>query len=622
MDPEPSSFRPMLDQRYFDILQAMGKHFLAYCLLALLGTPLWAQRAAPVLIPVSSRARVDALVGLNARLKAQVNGDWFRSHPSLAAIAMLDGAHPSGRMVLGALASGMTESDFQALAAFEVARSPSAESVALFGPQAAEGAAARARTVLETHFRRLRISKKDEAKLVRAVQELSEFVKISPEAAMLHGRAVWFLGQRRAVVQRRAVLIAKDIMGRFDPSLQDQMPDYLGNWLRLEQTLNDRIEDTSEFASIRYGNTLDRRFMPEAQPLVGLESALVSPDEVEIIGNRRVDDLMVDTPEGPKVRFFVHPVSRPLFQEALRGAKRERRVASTPTASARSLVLLPAGDSPLGVKVSLNAMIGNSRRLLRRGEVARSVAVSKIFEAIPARALKAQGIEYFDEPAGVILKRLGLGYLLREYRAPKSGSSLIPLFSLVSKGQDGPPLIVRMTQASGMLAREFLRSAIIEPLIRQSFYLALEHGLVSEPHQQNVLMEAQGLKPAGRFWYRDLGSFGVVDSYRRAAGPDVLLLGTPPHVLDEFKMNLIEQVYSYLRRDVFFAMQLAMGPHFHDVTAGWMDRAFKNALRQEVKRWTGVEARSYGQMKQAVKDYTDSRRGRLDKARLLGRERF
>jgi hypothetical protein len=132
----------------------------------------------------------------------------------------------------------------------------------------------------------------------------------------------------------------------------------------------------------------------------------------------------------------------------------------------------------------------------------------------------------------------------------RSGAArFVPLFALYAKPQGGgPTLLDEMIARSGLAPETFVHERLVRPFVRQWFELAVERGITSEPHAQNVLVEiGQDSLPTGRFLHRDLAGFNVDFDYRqrirlapRVALPVVTQLADDYHLRhsDETLKNL------------------------------------------------------------------------------------
>lgn len=388
------------------------------------------------------------------------------------------------------------------------------------------------------------------------------------------------------------------------------LPPHIASWLIWEQGLNDRIEDLSAFPdSIQDDNAIAPEYLPERRPVFWIDSVEVPIQEARLLATGKVPSQLFVRRDGRRyVRFFVHPESRKFFAEKFKGYKIRREYLATPTSSHRSLVIWnPATkEPPMAVKVTLDVSIGGVRRLVTRGQIERAAAASALIKTIPAKDLRRHKIRFFDEPAGVHLKAFEYGFSLRELpETPVDGVEIVPLFSLYSKPARGPPPIVNLAKRSGLPVLEFCRKAFIEPLVSQAMYLAFEHGLVGEPHEQNVLIELMNGAPTGAFWYRDLSGHMLNPGLRRAAGKDESFLpeGVARRSLRIERSDLLSNLRSYLGDSNFYAMGQALKPYFPEADSKALQKLLRERLAAAITERTGIKASNYREMSRAIRDY-------------------
>ena len=296
--------------------------------------------------------------------------------------------------------------------------------------------------------------------------------------------------------------------------------------LNYEQSSINRNLDTSKILALN--NHQSKKYSPEAGETFEVQSFWLDIDDVNVFfsepDSKAVQFPLIRVSNGRKqVLFLVHPESLSFYGELIKKADAGPVFEATATASSRTLMMWPEGkpEEVFFGKLSLNKEIGGVIRTIPKGEIARSVGVTRILEA--ARLELPPSFDFLPEFFGVMPKGLERGgMLLRSIPAKmKSGQThIMPLFALytVPKKKKQSPIEI-MIKTSKMKPRDFIVQKILRPFIKQWLELAIDHGITVEAHAQNVLLEtnASGL-PNGVFVYRDFGGFNIDLAYRRERG--------------------------------------------------------------------------------------------------------
>ncbi len=390
------------------------------------------------------------------------------------------------------------------------------------------------------------------------------------------------------------------------------LPKHLVRQLQYEQLLNDRIENLVEFASINE-NTLPFKYYPESRPVFRLWNVDVPEEKVRILATGKIpENLIYVEIEGKRfVRFFIHPKSRELFSEVLKDYEWRQDFLATPTSSHRSLIAWDpkAPEKAFGVKTSLDAIIGQSRRILSKEQVERASAVSALVNSLDKETLAKEGILFIDEPVGVLVNGKEMGYAVRELVAPVSSAhEFIPVFSLYSTPADGVPPIHTMLEKSGLSAREFTEKFLIEPMVRQYSYLSFVEGMVGEPHEQNLLMELKDGQPNGRYYYRDLAGFHIKPDVRRAAGKtmDFMPAGIADSSMRFERANAIDNAITYLHKSNFYALHHALSKKYPEITKEWVEQTFEKHMDLSMQRFAGAEPKGRKFWRTNYKDFLNT----------------
>jgi|GEM_PF-2998377 len=387
------------------------------------------------------------------------------------------------------------------------------------------------------------------------------------------------------------VLLAKQPVSRAQQSetpahaLATRAPD-LSELILWEQTVNEKIENTDEFATIKKIR-LPEAYRPESQKVFPLWTVEVPEERIQLFqtGPTPEDRVFVKRNGKRFVKFYVHPKSEKLFRKYLPDAKWSSGLDAAATSSYRSLLAWDRKnplERPFGVKVSLDAEIGQVWRVLKKDQIETSAAMSAWLNSVDRKTWEKRGALFMDEPVNAFLKGPDLGFSFREYPHPPKGRHLVPLFSYYSKrANNKEPLIVEALRNSGEDARSWVDKNIIEPQTRHYTRMLIEEGVAGVPHEQNVLVEvASKGEPTGRFMYRDLGGFSIDAEMRSAAKKNLSFV--PQEVsLDSIllKGDSLEGARTYLIDSNFYAMRKSLEKHFPEITEKWILERFREHIR-------------------------------------------
>jgi hypothetical protein len=144
-----------------------------------------------------------------------------------------------------------------------------------------------------------------------------------------------------------------------------------------------------------------------------------------------------------------------------------------------------------------------------------------------------------------------------------AGKEIVPVFSLLASSR-GRPRIVDLIAASRLAPTAWVDRFIITPLVYQAYFLGMTEGLLSEMHEQNLLMELRHGVPTRRFWYRDLGGFVFDGELRRLAGKgfEGLAAGTHQRHLGRGLAVFHLVLRMYLRASLVYAIGEALQKYF------------------------------------------------------------
>lgn len=208
---------------------------------------------------------------------------------------------------------------------------------------------------------------------------------------------------------------------------------------------------------------------------------------------------------------------------------------ATPTSSNRSLFVWSAKPNadfaPVIVKTSINQKFGTSTKNVSTEEARKSFTINKILTEQQAsdddfknnfRFLKEPlafslapkiGGTNFDSGAGMIVREIPQGLFNGDYR-------LVTAFALYGTGvtSEDVPYLLTMFKNRLQLDQE-IETKLIKPFAADWVKAAIEWGITTESHGQNLLVELdhEG-KLNGRLWYRDIDGFEIVATARKLRG--------------------------------------------------------------------------------------------------------
>jgi IucA / IucC family/Ferric iron reductase FhuF-like transporter len=339
-------------------------------------------------------------------------------------------------------------------------------------------------------------------------------------------------------------------------------------WVHQEQTLNDRTIVKGDYPI--QPTSLPPDFWPEQQPVFWLPEFEASRDQFRLWQNPTHPlPWFLTGSSSDSYSHLVHPLTVQYFlNREMNGIRwKNPRFLATPMASHRTLLVWSPRSAapPFSVKTSVNVWIGGLNRNVRLKEIKRSVGISTLLGGIPKGDLVRQGILLLDDAVGLVHKQTNAGLLARDLPWKLgAGEEIVPVFSLLASSHGRRPRIVDLIKSSRLKPRIWVDRFIFTPLIYQAYFLGMTEGLVSEMHEQNILMELRHGKPTMRFWYRDLGGFGVDFELRRLAnkGFERLPRGVTERQLGPNISILHLCVRWYLQESMGYAVEQALRSHF------------------------------------------------------------
>lgn len=389
------------------------------------------------------------------------------------------------------------------------------------------------------------------------------------------------------VVASALILSLQATAGDSDKALAKQAP-HLAELIVLEQTVNDKVEDTSTFSTIR-GSKIPSVYRPENQKVFPLYAVEIPEADLEIYSNADVHTPLIRARAQSKRRFYIHPHSLKYFEKYMPVENARTPLNAVATSSYRSLIAWGKNQSPIGIKVGLDAQIGGISRMLNRSQVETSAAVSSWIHSIDRKQWAERGALFLDEPLNVIHTESNQGFSIREYPRPRAGHKLVPFFSFISTDSQGEAEIINAVKNSSLDAKTWVTDNILKPHIKNFVALLHEEGVILQPHDQNFLLElGKNNQPTGRIYYRDLGGFSFDAGFRIKAKKDFSFLPkslSARSLLSQKATEAYENIYTYMFRASFFSTQSVLSTEFPEVTQKWMNETSRELLLEENKRY-------------------------------------
>lgn len=385
-----------------------------------------------------------------------------------------------------------------------------------------------------------------------------------------------------------------------------EAPRNLADWLHAEQKLNEKIVARSDASSLASG-TLPAELDPMRSPVYWLGYVEVPVEDATVVRALSVDSgterqLLVDRDGKKFVRFFVHPASEAYYSKRVRGCPIRYEFLASPTASPRSLAVWNPhrGDPPMLIKTSLDASVGDLRRMIPREKLSRAVAVTNSMDQWYAENRGGRAPPFLRESMTVVPPGSSNGMIVRELPPgfPQGrGTRFVPALALYGRPPGGgPPMLVEMIQKSGMQPMDYVREKVFRPLLSTYADMTYGQGLVGEPHQQNVVYEiGRDGQLTGRVLIRDLDSMHIDPELRIRKGLSLEPFLNEQKPSKTFKFGAGQKYYetsyeSYIRSDLGYMTQRVLSAHFPGMTRPAVYRAMDRVLAEEIRRHLGVEA--------------------------------
>lgn len=377
---------------------------------------------------------------------------------------------------------------------------------------------------------------------------------------------------------------------------QDQLPPEEAQLLMYEQKYVNRSLDTTKIIALV--NKQSHQYSPEGQQIFEVKSYWLPASRLNVFEDELGDPKLStkfrrqNTNGQQEILFLVHPESEGFYRKLLANAPTGPQFFATATASSRTLMMW-SGNHPEEVffgKLSLDKEVAGVVRTIPKGEVARSVGISKILGLAHLETPTSFGFlpEFFGvmpkgmERGGMILRALPHKYTTGTRR-------LIPMFALYTRpGSRTLSPIEKMINQTDLSPQDFISLKILRPFAEQWVDLAVNHGITMEAHAQNFLMEVdlKGM-PTGKFVHRDFGGFNINLQFRRTrnlAMPELLPVVT--NEIDDYHQKFHEKALQQ-SLEIYFEGGFLFGMSERLVKMGYPDLDYENLksmFRSEVLR--------------------------------------
>ena len=345
-----------------------------------------------------------------------------------------------------------------------------------------------------------------------------------------------------------------------DAKALQALPASIQRWYEFESKFLSRSVKPGLFSSINQ-NSQDRRYTPDEANVFELHGYWIPADELKIFESdftQELKQLFVRTRNGKaEVLLLVHPETERFYQDLNLNKNESEIFLAAATASSRSLLVWKESSpqTPFIAKVSLDARVADTNRLISEKETAMSVGVDKILHRMGDLP---KSFTYMPEAFGVIPKRYQRGgMIIRAIPKISPDHTLVPYFSLYSDANGTQqPLLTKMIARSKLEPREFVMRKIVEPFLDQWLSLVIDNGITMEPHGQNILLEIDRHgDPTGRIVHRDFGGFNPdLDFIERKYG---IKKSELPHVSTSVMNDYYQEAHTRMIRH-------SLGTYFGD----------------------------------------------------------
>ena len=408
-------------------------------------------------------------------------------------------------------------------------------------------------------------------------------------------------------------LLGVFLLGSLNAKAQEsKMPKEFRNWVHFEQVVNARTNDTKVFAALSFDG-LPKEFDPKSQhvfqlPYIEIPTADLYLKKTTLPAS--LSSQLFFKKQGKEyMRFFIHPLMEDNYAKEIKDYGLERgKFWATASSSPRSLIVWHE-DKPkqvFGQKVSLANKVGSVRRLNALDKLSRAHAVQREFDKIPEGIKSSLSFDFFPEPVVAHTPYHQYGNITRQFPSQLTYSGgntrMVAGFGLTATDK-GDPILLKEIKGSSSGVASTLEEKVFRPLIESYAYLALERGLVGEPHQQNVSFAVDSAgKLQGKIWYRDLDAFKPDMELRAVRGYGATNFLAPERPFKVLKLTKAPEYYSqsyrsHMRNNWIVLIEDMLKKHKSSLSQAKQKEVTallkSKGLWEEMDRLYLVEARKY-----------------------------
>ncbi len=349
------------------------------------------------------------------------------------------------------------------------------------------------------------------------------------------------------------------------PESMQALPEGVLKWYITETDFLSRNVDPRKIYSPHL-NYQDAEYKPENKAVFDLVGLWIPAEELKYFSTSRSQNLekrFKRVKNGRnEILFLIHPESLEIYKKWLNAGYQVEIFKAAATASSRSLLAWQPGDEKNAfiAKVSLNKEIAGVVRTLSGAETAKSIGVSETLEGATnlPKSLLLMNESFSAIPKGLLRG----GMIIREFpQEMVSGNShFVPLFALY--GSKRPGYLLWALQNSQDSVETVIRQKILKPFATLWTEMALEQGILFEPHAQNILIELKNNRITGKFVLRDFGGVTIDFEYRKMRKlfvpkflPTFSGSMEKDYSLDWYSRNIRESLHTFFEGGFLFNVQ-------------------------------------------------------------------
>jgi hypothetical protein len=250
--------------------------------------------------------------------------------------------------------------------------------------------------------------------------------------------------------------------------------------------------------------SLPQRYVPAEAQAFEIKTVLLAPEQADFLREGEIDPSIeavsfVKVQDKTYLRLFIHPLENPNWEKKYPDNPSDPvQWMATPTSSSRSLIIADKDHkfAPFIGKTSLNYTLAGSNRRVSQERGRCAVMVSSMYKDM----LKASGGKipntdkswtYFSESLALGAKDNPEDYtIMRGMPADYRNMVYLPFYALISERDGQGRWVDLLFKSSGYTDKlQFIWNEIAKPMLELSALGELDNGLLSELHQQNVMLK-------------------------------------------------------------------------------------------------------------------------------------